>query len=113
METIMKQQTLIYPALSSTELLRRSRWAFAAIAALAFAVYAFHPAKAAAATASDHATYCLSSDSQSQCGFTSLAQCEATASGGLGVCNMVPAMSDDLGSFRRAHAQMSGALPRR
>jgi len=31
--------------------------------------------------------YCLSSDSQNDCGFTSLAQCEATASGGLGECN--------------------------
>ena len=32
--------------------------------------------------------YCLSSESQNDCGFTSLAQCEATASGGLGECNM-------------------------
>jgi hypothetical protein len=31
--------------------------------------------------------YCLTSDSQNDCGFTSLAQCEATASGGLGECN--------------------------
>ena len=29
----------------------------------------------------------LSSDSQSECIFTSLAQCEATASGGLGECD--------------------------
>jgi hypothetical protein len=34
--------------------------------------------------------YCLSSDSENDCGFTALGQCEATASGGLGVCNMVP-----------------------
>jgi hypothetical protein len=34
--------------------------------------------------------YCLSSDSGNDCGFTTLGQCEATASGGLGVCNMVP-----------------------
>ena len=32
--------------------------------------------------------YCLTSDSQNDCGFTSLAQCEATASGGLGECNV-------------------------
>lgn len=34
--------------------------------------------------------YCLTGESENDCGFTSLAQCEATASGGLGGCNMVP-----------------------
>ena len=32
--------------------------------------------------------YCLTGDSENDCGFTSLAQCEATASGGLGECNV-------------------------
>jgi|AmaraimetFIIA100_FD_contig_41_11075979_length_738_multi_5_in_0_out_0_1 hypothetical protein len=35
--------------------------------------------------------YCLSSDANMDCSFTSLAQCQATASGGLGECNMVVA----------------------
>jgi hypothetical protein len=33
----------------------------------------------------------MSGESENDCGFTSLAQCEATASGGLGECAMVAA----------------------
>jgi hypothetical protein len=40
--------------------------------------------------ADDSSRYCLTGDGENDCGFMSLAQCEATASGGLGVCNMVP-----------------------
>jgi hypothetical protein len=68
----------------------------AAIAAFALAAGAFIT-PAAAATNSERASYCLSSDSENNCGFVSLAQCEATASGGLGVCSMMPAWSEQRG----------------
>jgi hypothetical protein len=69
------------------------------------------PAKAAS---SERATYCLSSDSQSDCGFASLAQCEATASGGLGVCDTISALPEEHGAFSRFRAgARSGVLPRR
>jgi hypothetical protein len=66
------------------------------------------PRPAAAATGSAHAVYCLSGDNEADCGFTSLAQCEATASGGLGECNRVVAEPMDRGpyAFARAHARM-------
>jgi hypothetical protein len=60
-----------------------------AFATLVLAGGAFISTMPAAAAASERTTYCLSGDGQSDCGFMSLAQCEATASGGLGVCNAV------------------------
>jgi hypothetical protein len=66
----------------------------ATLAALVLAASAFiSAAPAAAATGSAPATYCLSGDSQNDCGFMSFAQCEATASGGLGVCDVAPMWS--------------------
>jgi hypothetical protein len=67
-----------------------SRLGAATLGAFALAVCAFISTGPAAAATSERATYCLSSDSENDCGFMSLAQCEATASGGLGVCNMAP-----------------------
>jgi hypothetical protein len=68
-----------------------SRAGFAAIAALVLAASAFISIEPAAAANSERAVYCLSGESENDCGFTSLAQCEATASGGLGECAMVAA----------------------
>jgi hypothetical protein len=68
-----------------------SRPGIAAMAALVLAACAFVSIGPAAAADGAHATYCLSSDSENDCGFTSLAQCEATASGGLGECKMATA----------------------
>ena len=65
------------------------RTTFFASAALALAASAFVATRPAAAATGEHVTYCLYGDGQSDCGFMSLAQCEATASGGLGVCNAV------------------------
>src|SRR5262249_60238851 len=62
-----------------------------AFATLVLAGGAFIPTMPAAAATSERTTYCLSGDGQNDCGFLSLAQCEATASGGLGVCNAVSA----------------------
>jgi hypothetical protein len=62
-----------------------------AIAALALAACAFVPIGSAGAADRGHAVYCLSGDSENDCGFTSLAQCEATAAGGLGECDMAAA----------------------
>ena len=96
-----------------TRLTFRNVACFAATA-LVLAVGAFIPtAPAAAATSLSQATYCLTSDSQNDCGFTSLAQCEATASGGLGVCNMVPAWSrpQDAYAFDRSRLR-SGQMSR-
>ena len=67
-----------------------SRLGAATLGAFALAVCAFISTGPAAAATSEQASYCLSSDSQNDCGFASLAQCEATASGGLGVCDMAP-----------------------
>ena len=72
----MKHHVLVYPAHPTHQ---HSHWALAALAALA--LVSFLPASPAAAATADRATYCLSSDSQSDCGFASLAQCEATAAG--------------------------------
>jgi Protein of unknown function (DUF3551) len=85
-----------------------SRTGAATIAALVLAAGAFiSTAPAVAATSSEHAVYCLSSDSQNDCGFVSLAQCQATASGGLGVCSMMPAWSEQRGrnAFDRFQAR--------
>ena len=57
----------------------------AAFATLVLAASAFIPAAPAAATSYERATYCLSSDSENDCGFTSLGQCQATASGVLAI----------------------------
>jgi len=65
-----------------------SRPGTAAMAALVLAACAFFSVGPAAAADSGQAVYCLSSDSENDCGFTSLAQCEATASGGLGECDV-------------------------
>ena len=66
----------------------RSHLGYAAVAALVLAACSFIPiGPAAAATDSGHAVYCLSGDSENDCGFTSFAQCEATAAGGLGECD--------------------------
>jgi hypothetical protein len=68
--------------------------ALLAAATLVLAAGALIPsAPATAATSVGRATYCLTSDSENDCGFTSLAQCKATASGGLGECDMVQARS--------------------
>src|ERR1700761_1506220 len=104
-------------ALSTTELimtrLTSRNITFLAATAFVLAAGALSPtAPAAAATTGAQATYCLSSDSESDCGFTSLAQCEATASGGLGECSMVPAWSRPrdayaLDHFRARSGEMS------
>jgi len=61
----------------------------ATIAALVLGASAFLSTAPAAAAGGN---YCLSSSENGvDCSFTSLAQCEATASGGLGECNMVAA----------------------
>jgi hypothetical protein len=78
-----------------------SRLAAATIAAFALAVYAFISTGPAAAASSEHAVYCLSGDSENDCSFTSLAQCEATASGGLGVCQVMPAWPRERGAYAR------------
>ena len=79
---------------------RFSRAGIAAIAALVLATGAVVlTVPAAAASNSGHAAYCLSSDSENDCSFTSLAQCEATASGGLGVCDMMPAWPEQRGRY--------------
>ncbi|MCA6111177.1 DUF3551 domain-containing protein [Bradyrhizobium cenepequi] len=56
---------------------------------LAAATYAHHRTPSSIHTDNSR-HYCLTGDGENDCGFTSLPQCEATASGGLGVCNMVP-----------------------
>ena len=66
-----------------------ARPGIAAMAVLVLAACAFLPVAPAAAADSGHAVYCLSGDSENDCGFTSLAQCEATAAGGLGECDRV------------------------
>jgi hypothetical protein len=89
--------------------------AFAAAAALVLAAGAFLPAApATAATSGGHATYCLTSDSVNDCGFTSLAQCEATASGGLGECDLVQAWSRPQGAYALDRFRVrSGEMSRR
>jgi hypothetical protein len=84
-----------------------SRAGFAAIAALVLAASALISTEPAAAANSERAVYCLSSDSENDCGFTSLAQCEATASGGLGVCDMMAAWPEQHGPYAlyRSHAK--------
>jgi hypothetical protein len=65
----------------------------AAAAAIAFSAVAFTAtpgaAKTAPITAPEH--YCLSYEAGGDCGFTSYAQCEATASGIGGTCTRVEA----------------------
>jgi len=92
-----------------------SRMRTAALAALVLAAgAAFMWTAPASAAESAHATYCLSSsiDGRMDCGFTSLAQCKATASGGLGECNMMAAGPLDRGVYAsyRAHAAKRGGV---
>ena len=89
--------------------------AFFAATALMLAAGAFLPtAPAAAATSNAHTTYCLTSDSENDCDFTSLAQCEATASGGLGECDMRPAWSRPQNATTLDHSRpRSGEMSRR
>ena len=89
--------------------------AFFAATALVLAAGAFIPtAPAAAATSNVRTTYCLTSDRENDCGFTSLAQCEATASGGLGECDMVPAWSRPQNATALDHSRpRSGEMARR
>lgn len=88
--------------------------AFFAAAAFVLAASTFLPtAPATAATSNAHTTYCLTSDSENDCGFTSLAQCEATASGGLGECDMVPAWSRPQNAYALDHSRpRSGEMSR-
>ena len=85
-----------------------SRLGYTTMAALVLAVGAFISTEPAAAASAPRATYCLLSDSQSNCGFTSLAQCEATASGGLGVCNSETVWPGERGpeEFSRSRAAL-------
>ena len=66
------------------------------------------------AAAAGGGNYCLSSSENGvDCSFTSLAQCEATASGGLGECNMVATgLAQRRGpyTFYGAHAAMRGRV---
>lgn len=89
--------------------------AFAAATALALGAGTFlSAAPAAAATSGTRTTYCLTGDSQNDCGFTSLAQCEATASGGLGECAMLQAWSRPQGAYTLDRFRMrSGEMSRR
>ncbi len=82
-----------------------ARAGFTAIAALVLAASAFISIEPAAAANSERYSYCLSSDSENDCSFTSLAQCEATASGGLGVCAMVAAGPEPRGAYAFYRAQ--------
>jgi hypothetical protein len=105
MESIMNHPSLCDLSFSSAACGRRT--ATMAMAALVLAACAFLPAAPAAAADSGHAVYCLSGDSENDCGFTSLAQCEATTSGGLGECEMVPAVLPQRGpaALRRFQAK--------
>jgi hypothetical protein len=87
-----------------------SRLGAATLGAFALAVCAFISTGPAAAATSEPGAYCLSSDSQNDCSFTSLAQCEATASGGLGVCDMVPTWTRarDAYAMQRSPARSNG-----
>jgi len=87
-----------------------SRLGAATLGAFALAVCAFISTGPAAAATSERVTYCLSSDSENDCGFMSLAQCEATASGGLGVCNMAPTWprARDAYAMQRSPARSNG-----
>ena len=101
------------PAVNGVRIRRGvSRLATATIAAFGLAVCAFISIKPAAAAESEHAVYCLSSDSENDCSFASLAQCQATASGGLGVCDMRSAWRDPLGAYARYRLRAYD-LPRR
>ena len=73
--------------------------ACAAIAGLVLAACGFTLSGPAAAADSERASYCLTSDSRNDCGFASLAQCEATAAGGLGECSMVAASPDPRSAY--------------
>jgi hypothetical protein len=65
---------------------RTISFSFATIAALALGATFLSTAPAAAAAGG---SYCISSNETGvDCSFRSLAQCEATASGGLGECSM-------------------------
>jgi hypothetical protein len=87
-----------------------SRLGAATLGAFVLAVCAFISTGPAAAQTSERASYCLSSDSENDCGFASLAQCEATASGGLGVCNMAPTWTRarDAYAMQRPPARLNG-----
>jgi hypothetical protein len=76
----------------------------AALAAVVLAASAFlTTAPATAATSSEPAAYCLSGDNGTDCGFSSRAQCEATASGGLGVCNVMPSWQEPRDRYAVGH----------
>jgi Protein of unknown function (DUF3551) len=102
MEPIMKHPTLRnVSVLSAVSDAHVSRAGYLAMAALVLAASAFiAPRPAAAATGSAHAAYCLAGEAENDCGFTSLAQCEATASGGLGECNRAIAAPMERGRFQ-------------
>jgi hypothetical protein len=82
-----------------------SRLGYATMVALVLAAGAFISTEPSAAASSGGATYCLSSESQNDCNFTSLAQCEATASGGLGECDRMAVWPGKHGpeEFSRSH----------
>jgi hypothetical protein len=82
-----------------------SRTGIATIAVLVFGACASLASPPAAAAVGN---YCLSSDANMDCSFTSLAQCEATASGGLGECKLVVTPAT-----RGPQALYSGHSPRR
>jgi hypothetical protein len=120
MESIMQRPSLPnlsnFSVASGTHPAGRNlaRASYVTMAALVLASCAFIATGPAKAASSERATYCLSSDSQSDCGFSSLAQCEATASGGLGVCDTISALPEEHAAFGRFRAgARSGVLPRR
>jgi Protein of unknown function (DUF3551) len=115
MESTMNHPSLPNVSLSSATRQGLSRAGFVAIAALVLAASAFISTGPAAAANSERAVYCLSGESENDCGFTSLAQCEATASGGLGVCNMMAAWPEEHGPYARyrSHAKSHSAAAMR
>ena len=73
---------------------------YTTIVALIVAACAFLSIEPAAAANSERFSYCMSSESEMDCGFASMAQCEATASGGLGVCDRKAAWPREHGFIR-------------
>jgi hypothetical protein len=115
MESIMKhpaRYTSSFSSFTNGARVRRnvSRLGAATLGAFALAVCAFISTGPAAAATSERAVYCLSGESENDCGFASLAQCEATASGGLGVCDMAPTWTRarDAYAMQRSPARSSG-----
>ncbi len=91
------------PSLPTTSSSSRITLTMAALCVGAGALFSITPA----AASPERAVVCLSGDNTSDCGFTSLAQCEATASGGLGVCNVVSSGLPEhpRAVFSRGHAK--------